>query len=137
MMTMDDIYAKMRKPMKTFWDLTVDERRALLVLDQQYHVDTPLRSLARMWADCEEDEVLMRLRYADEIALARELFEAEAECEAASQRLQQTFQELGLAERRVETLRDQYADARYWADDRRKTAERLRKDLKNLVMGDR
>jgi hypothetical protein len=64
---MNDIYAKMRKPMTTFWDLTVDERRALLVSDQQYHVDTPLRSMARMWADCEEDEVLMRLKYADEI----------------------------------------------------------------------
>jgi chromosome segregation ATPase len=67
--------------------------------------------------------------------LARELFEAEAECEAASQRLQQTFQELGLAERKVETLRDQYADARYWADDRRKTVERLKEQLRELVMG--
>jgi hypothetical protein len=64
---MNDIYAEMRKPMTTFWDLTVDKRRALLVSDQQYQVDTPLRSLARMWADCEEDEVLMRLKYADEI----------------------------------------------------------------------
>lgn len=69
--------------------------------------------------------------------LARELFEAEAESAAASEKLQYVFQELGLAERRVETLRDQYADARYWADDRRKTVERLKEQLRELVMGDK
>jgi hypothetical protein len=64
---MNDIYAKMRKPMKTFWEMDTAERRAIWSTNKTYHFLTPKQCLARIWAECDEDEILMRIKYADEI----------------------------------------------------------------------
>lgn len=57
------------RKLKPFQEMTAEQRRCLLDPD---HRDVPhsLRSLrlAQLWAECDEDEILMRMRHADEIA---------------------------------------------------------------------
>jgi hypothetical protein len=54
--------------MTTFWAMTSEERRRLLDPDPELPYGTNARALAVMWADCGEDEILMRIKHADEIA---------------------------------------------------------------------
>lgn len=53
--------------MKKFWDMSADERREVLKPNADAY-STNTRDLAQLWADCDEDEILMRVKYADEIA---------------------------------------------------------------------
>jgi hypothetical protein len=53
---------------KTFWEMTPEERRGLLAPEPEMPYATNARDLARLWADCGEDEVLMNIKHADEIA---------------------------------------------------------------------
>jgi hypothetical protein len=53
--------------MITFWEMSAEERRALLVPEHPGPYGTKAMALARLWAGCGEDEILMRIKYADEI----------------------------------------------------------------------
>lgn len=55
--------------MKTFWEMTAEERRRLLDPECNTPYSTRAQRLARLWAECDEDATLMALRYADEIAI--------------------------------------------------------------------
>jgi len=52
---------------KKFWEMSAEERRTVLKPDAETPYSTNTRDLARLWADCDEDEILMRVKYADEI----------------------------------------------------------------------
>jgi hypothetical protein len=53
--------------MSTFWEMTGESRRALLLPDPETPFSSRARNLARLWAESGEDEMLMRLRHHEEI----------------------------------------------------------------------
>jgi hypothetical protein len=61
--------------MKTFWEMTADERNGLLVAEPEIPYSSRARALAKLWADCEDDEVLMQIKYADEITAINQMMD--------------------------------------------------------------
>ncbi len=54
--------------MKTFREMAAEQRRELLGPDIQIPYSSRAKALAKLWADRDEDEVLMQIKHADEIA---------------------------------------------------------------------
>jgi hypothetical protein len=53
--------------MKTFREMAAEERRAMLGAEPEIPYSSRAKALAKLWAACDEDEILMQIKYADEI----------------------------------------------------------------------
>lgn len=53
--------------MSQFWDMSAEDRRALVGPNPPPVYSKRDHSLAQLWVECGEDELLMRLRHDDEI----------------------------------------------------------------------